>query len=264
MGLDYYLTPSEQIIMKRLSGAKAIDKAQIKDLLHDMNGSTIDNSLKSLVKKGALIRIKRGLYIPNEKGGMDLNDLLRISTMVYGGYVAFSTALKIHGLLDYEPFRIFVSTPKRSVSKYIGEFELRFVAMGNRCRGQTNINGVWVSDLEKTFFDCFFRPDLAGGYQNISKALILVQNIDWMRFSTYLDGFGTTPMKQRVGYIVSRTLIERTTEEVEEFLNRLREYVSVPTRLVPSGPLTGKMDSTWKVQDNLGKNVWMEWKQDVG
>jgi predicted transcriptional regulator of viral defense system len=259
MDMKYYLTPTEQIIMEVFRVAPILDKALLRGHLSRIRDKNLDKSLGSLVKRGELIRMKRGYYIWAKGKGLDTTLFMKAAPIVFGGYVAFDTALNIHGLLDYESFTIMIATPRRSGRLALGNYEIHCISMGDRCRGQIMKDGIWVSDLEKTFFDCFHRPDLAGGYQNITKALIQSENIYWNRFEYYLMKLGTDPMRQRVGYILSNILDVDSDRGLERMIDGLMKSVKTPTRLLPSGPLNGKLDDVWKVQDNLGKGVWTGW-----
>ncbi|MDG6224229.1 MAG: hypothetical protein QCI82_01815 [Candidatus Thermoplasmatota archaeon] len=259
MDTNYYLTPSEQRILNVIDNASFIEKKALSEHLYGMNDKNLDKGLTSLSRKGEIFRLKRGFYIRTGARGIDTTLILRAAPVAYGGYIAFDTALRIYDLLDYEPFTIMVSTPYHSGSIPICQYEIVYTSMGERCRGQVNQDGIWVSDLEKTFFDCFYRPDLSGGYQNISKAIAQVKDLSWKRFGSYLQRLGTDPLRQRVGYITSKVLASRIDDEIKEFLEGLKGSVKTPTRLLPSGPTGGKSNKEWKVQDNLGINVWGEW-----
>jgi len=256
MDTNYYLTPTEQKIVSVIDEALFIDKASLKETLPEVKDKNLDKCISSLIMKGELLRLKNGFYVASGKRGLDTTLIYKAAPQVYGGYIAFDTALKVHELLDYETFTIMVATPKRSGIIALGAYEVQYVSIGTRCRGQIIIDDIWVSDLEKTIFDCFYKPQHSGGYQNLTKALLQMKNFSWEKFGFYLNKMGTDPMRQRVGFIVSNILDRGSSEDVDAFLSRLKVSVRTPTRLAPSLMLKGKMDREWKVQDNLGPEVW--------
>ena len=159
-----YMSPQEQMIFHIISKSDIINSVDVIDLFPEEGPASIRNVLSSLNKKRYLHRLKRGTYAVTPDRTILMSDILKISTQIYNGYLAFSTALRIHNLLDYETFTIFIATRKRSRTIEVGEYDLRYVSLGKRATGMIMKDGLWVSDPEKTIFDCIYRPDLAGGF----------------------------------------------------------------------------------------------------
>ena len=75
---------------------------------------------------------------------------------------------------------------------------------------------VYFSDREKTFLDCLFKPELAGGITEICKALYLSRgNLQPSRFQEYLVKYDTQAVYKRLGYILD--LLE-LFPEVQSFI----------------------------------------------
>ncbi len=151
--------------------------------------------------------------------------------------MGFSSALRIYDLLEYEPFTIFVVTDKRSAERMIGEYTLRWVAMGDKAEGATYYQGLYVSTLAKTFFDCFYKPQYGGGYSTITKALYEAE-LDWKEFLSYFKKTSSS-LCQRTGYVLE--LLNKNTEKIpqnviEYFSRRIRNN----TRLLPCGKGKGE------------------------
>lgn len=64
-----------------------------------------------------------GVYLIQDKPSDTpvINNPYKIALSMFNGYIGFSSALRVYGLLDYEPFTIFVVAKKRSSEKRIGE-----------------------------------------------------------------------------------------------------------------------------------------------
>lgn len=252
------------MICASLEGAEMISTKDLIDIFPEMSEYSLRNLVSSLKNKGRLYRLKRGLYLVLHDQTMDSKVLMRSAPLVYPGYLAFSSALGVYGLLDYEPFTILISTVDRARIITVGEYELRYISMGHRSTGSIQKNGIWVSDLEKTIFDCFYKPQYAGGYQNITKALAQVKEIDWDRFLFYVDRYATKPLAQRMGYILEKCRDTFGLETPDHVLKELEDMVHVPARLMPSGLSKGNMDKKWKVLDNVGDEVYFGWLEDDG
>lgn len=256
---NYYLSRTEQELISVLKSADIISIQEIKELFPSLSDDIIKKVLSSLVRKGHLYRLKRGLYLVNEEPGKPLiENPYRIALALFPGYIAFSSALRLYGLIEYEPFTIFVATPRKSGKKEIGEYTIKAVAIGEKAVGMLIKNGVYTSTLAKTFFDCFYKPNYCGGYSEVTKALYEAGEIDWSEFLGYFKRFASNSLCQRTGYILElvKSLGVGIPEDVIEYL---RSRVKTWTKLVPTLPSKGKGINEWKLIDNLGEERILGW-----
>jgi len=256
---NYYLSRTEQELMSILKSADVLTIQEIKELFPELSEDMIKKVLSSLVKKGYLYRLKRGLYLVNEEPGKPLiKNPYQIALMLFPGYIAFSSALRLYGLIEYEPFTIFVATPRKSGEKEIGEYTIKAIALGEKATGMTLKNGIYTSTLAKTFFDCFYKPQYCGGYSEVTKALYEAEKIDWDEFLSYFKRFASDSLCQRTGYILE--LVKNLGVDVPEgVIEYLRGRVRVWTKLVPTLPSKGKGIEEWKLIDNLRKERILGW-----
>lgn len=258
MSENSYLTRLEQKIFAAISFTDIVTIEEIKDMLPDLKTYQINKTCSSLSSKGYLYRLKRGTYLFQEKPAdiPSIKDPYRIALTLFKGYIGFSSALRVYDLLDHEPFTIFVATQTRSASKSIGEYLFKAVAMGTIARGMTFYRGIYVSTLAKTFFDCFYKPQYAGGYPTITKALF-ESKLDWKEFMGYFDT-ASSSLCQRTGYVLD--MLGKETGKVPGFvLTYLRKRIKNNTKLLPSGKSAGRYSREWMVLDNLGKENMLSW-----
>ncbi len=260
MQKNYYMTKSEQSVYNAIKSAEILSSEDIKEMVPEMSGSMLRKTLSSLERKGYLYRIKRGLYLVKPPdSGLILENPYRIALRIYEGYIAFSSALRLYGLMEYEPFTIFVATENRSGRTEIGEYLIKAVSMGKRATGMRIHDGVYTSTLEKTFFDCFYRPQYCGGYEGVCRALYEAGKMDWDIFLSYFERFASPSLCQRTGYVLE-TLYEAGYLDIpEHVIGALRKRVKNRTRLLPSAPSRGKFDGRWMLLDNLGKERMLGW-----
>ncbi|WP_324735225.1 type IV toxin-antitoxin system AbiEi family antitoxin [Thermococcus sp. SY098] len=256
---NYYLSRTEQELMSILKSAEIVTIQEVENLFPRLSKDMIKKVLSSLVKKGYLYRLKRGLYLVNEEPGKPLiKNPYKIALMLFPGYVAFSSALRLYGLIEYEAFTIFVATPRKSGEKEIGEYTIKAVALGEKAVGIIIKNGVYTSTLAKTFFDCFYKPSYCGGYSEVTKALYEAEKIDWDEFLSYFKRFASNSLCQRTGYILE--LVKDIGVDVpEDVIEYLRSRVKTWTKLVPTFPSRGKSVREWKLIDNLGEEKILGW-----
>ena len=115
------------------------------------DGFTLKTTLSRLSKSGKLIRLKRGVYSTNP-----IRDAFAAAQRTYNGYIGFSSALYIHGLIAELPFAVTIVTVNKSTSKVFGMYEFRSVALKEKAIGFEDINGLTVSTKAKTLFDCIY------------------------------------------------------------------------------------------------------------
>ena len=253
------MTGKEQMVFNAISSYDLITVDEITDLMPGHNELTINKACSSLASKGYLYRLQKGAYIVQKKpsGAPVIKDPYRIALTLFKGYIGFSSALKIYGLIDYEPFTIFVVTSNKSREIPIGEYVFKAVAMGKRAVGITYYNGVYTSTVAKTFFDCFYRPQYGGGYSTITQALDGVEGMDWGEFLQYFD-LASDSLCQRTGYVLN--MFDRETQKIPvHVIDYFRKRIKNNTRLLPSGGGEETYSREWMVLDNLGKENIMSW-----
>ena len=260
-----YLSRQEQQIVNRVASVDIIRTDEIDDLFPDLKTYQINKVCHSLYSKGYLHRLKKGVYLVQTKPSdiPVIKNPYKIASALFKGYIGFSSALRIYDLMDYEPFTIFTVSANRSMEKQIGAYTFKSVAMGKKATGMTYYNNIYVSTIEKTFFDCFYKPQYAGGYSTITKALYDMGGVDvdidmdWDEFTGYF-GLASSSLCQRTGYVLE-LLIKETDLIPEEVLHYFRKRIKNKTKLLPSGRSAGRYVKEWMLLDNLGEESILSW-----
>jgi len=258
MNKNIYLSKQEQMIFHTISSNDIVHTGEIGDLFPNLKSYQINKICSSLSSKGYLYRLKKGIYLVQEKPSdiSVIKNPYRIALALFKGYIGFSSALRIYDLLDYEPFTIFIVTKNKSMEKRIGKYTFKSVAMSKRTTGITYYNGIYISTISKTFFDCFYKPQYSGGYSTITRALYDAK-LDWNEFVKYFE-LASSSLCQRTGYVLE--LLRNETDKIPEYvLHYFRKRVKNNTKLLPSGRSMGKYTKEWKVSDNLGKENILSW-----
>ena len=155
--------------------------------------SSLAVTLHRMVKKGLLVRLWRGLYYaPSvEQPAAPVDDLLYAAQKMFGGYLAFATALYLHRLRDEFPFTVFVATFSTSTSRSMGVAEVKAVALRERAVGVQQMGDYVVSSRAKTLFDCLYLPSFGGGEPamiSVFKKARLSKS-EWKEFFGYVRSF---------------------------------------------------------------------------
>lgn len=153
--------------------------------LPDSKEGAIRELLSDMTRRGLLLRLKDGLFyvIPYEQDAESfIPDWHLVAECVVSGaghYIGYYSALQIHNLITQPSLKeqIVVSKQIRPSEIKIKDVRFQFIYhnekhfFGAKKIWAGSFNKVSCSDLEKTFIDCLFKPDYAGGIVEIAKAI---------------------------------------------------------------------------------------------
>jgi len=252
-----YLSRDEQTLYATLQRVDVITHDHIKELFPEYSFQKINKLCHNLLVKGYLYPLKRGLYLINEipSDHPIVKNPFHIASSLHKGYLGFSSALRLYDLIDYESFTIFTITRKKSSETTIGNYLFKTVSMGQKATGATFYKNTYVSTIEKTLFDCFYKPQYAGGYQEIIKALEQMKKIDWTQVLQYFTTFGSDALCQRTGYILDCMHDNHSVHVPKIVLDTFKKRIRNTTKLLPSGSPHGRYVKEWKLLDNQGQHI---------
>ena len=237
------------------------DYSEATQALPKSSDSALKELLSDMVKRGLLMRLKKGLYhiIPYEKEPEhfmpDWHLLAQPLTKGTEHYIGYYSALQIHNLITQPSLKeqVVVAKQMRPSSLKIKDVEFQFIYhnenhfFGFKKMWIDSFNKVLCSDLEKTFIDCLFKPDYAGGIVEIARAIYSSKDkIKFKRLLEYAEKFQSQAVIKRLGYTLEALEIE--TEIIEQLQKqKTSSYVLLDTEL----PKSGKMISRWSIQQNI-------------
>jgi predicted transcriptional regulator of viral defense system len=148
---------------------------------------TLLATLCRLAREKRIVRLKRGAY-----SVAPIRDGYAAAQAKFGGYIAFASALRLHGLISEEPFTITVATPNTSRTVRVGNLEFRAVALGERAVGSERIGAHVASSRAKTLFDCLFLPQYSVEPEKLADAYAArgMKTGEWREFERYVKMFG--------------------------------------------------------------------------
>ena len=250
-----YLSKEEQILFSTIKKADVIDNSFIKEIFPNYTSQKINKICHKLISKGYLYKIKKGRYIVNENPSdkPTIIDPFKIAPYVNKGYIGFSSALRLYDLINYEPFTIFIVTPKKSEEIEIGNYLFKTVSIGKKATGTTYYKNLYISTIEKTFFDCFYKPQYAGGYKEIINAISNKPNIKWDKLLYYFEKYASNSLFQRTGYIIELLIEKKIIDPPKYFLDTFKRNIGNKTKLIPTKQSKGSYIKQWKLIDNIGR-----------
>jgi len=234
---------------------------EVFELFDSTAENTVLKLLSNMTKRGLLMRLKKGLYyiIPYEQ---DAASFMPDWHLIAGHlvkdarhYIGYYSALQIHNLITQPSLKeqIVVSRQIRPSIIKIKEVPFQFIYhnekhfFGAKKIWIDSFHKVLCSDLEKTFIDCLFKPDYAGGIVEIARAIYISRGkIKFEKLLEYTEKFNSQAVIKRLGFLLE------TLELKTGIINKLQKaktasYVVLDTEL----PKSGKMISRWSIQQNL-------------
>lgn len=229
--------------------------------LPDSKASAVRELLSDMTRRGLLMRVKEGVYyiIPYED---DPETFMPDWHLIAGHlvnnakyYIGYYSALQIHDLITQPSLKeqIVVSRQIRPSEIIVKKIPFQFIYhnekhfFGARKIWIDSFHQVICSDLEKTFIDCLFKPDYAGGIVEIAKAIHASKDkINYDTLLEYARRFDSQAVIKRLGFLLET--LDINTAIIDD-LQQLKtaSYIILDTEL----PKTGKRISRWSIQQNL-------------
>ena len=240
----------------------------VKEFLKDTSKSYTKKLLREMTEREVVMRLKSGLYVqvPYDTPANDFfpNWGLVGSKLVGDAnyYIGYFSALKMHGFTTQPSIQEQVVTDKRMKPavqdihgvqfQFIYHTEKHFI--GNKKVWTEALNRsfpVLYSDLEKTIFDCLYKPDYAFGIVEVAKAIYLAKDkINPDKLINYIKQLDSQAVIKRLGFILE--LYEIDLPIIEE----LQQMKSASyAALDPIHPKRGKTTSRWRVFINVDINT---------
>ena len=231
------------------------------EILSGKDYSTIRKLLSDMTRRGLIMRIKDGLYhrIPYEQQPDQYFPNWHLTAEAIAQpkeyYIGFYSALDIHGLITQPSMIEQVVTWERVKPKIqkVKKVRFEFITLSkNRFFGYKKY---WINDfqkvncsvLEKTFLDCLFKPDYAGGITEITRSLYKSRDkLQPVKFQEYLGNFNTQTVYKRLGFIINQLGL---FQELQVFI--AGKISASYTPLDPSLDKHGNYSSKWRIIDNI-------------
>ncbi len=229
--------------------------------LPNSKASAVRELLSDMTKRGLLMRLKEGVYciIPYEQNAETfMPDWHLIAEHLVNDakhYIGYYSALQIHNLITQPSLKeqIVVSKQIRPSEIRIKEVPFQLIYhndkhfFGSKKIWIDSFNKVMCSDLEKTFIDCLFKPDYAGGIVEVARAIYTSKDkINYNTLLEYAKKFDSQAVIKRLGFLLET--LDINTQIIQELQQmKTASYVVLDTEL----PKAGKRISRWSLQQNL-------------
>ncbi|MCJ7745821.1 MAG: hypothetical protein MUP40_05985 [Actinobacteria bacterium] len=219
----------------------------IKKLLAtDYSSDEIKKQVSHLVKRGWLVRMKRGAFAVaslESHSFASISPLLVSQVLVPDSYVSFEFALGHHGLFDQLPAKLTAITPvkPRRFAFQAIDYEYRKIKpvlyFGYEEVPIDSLSAN-VAELEKVFLDyLYFRIDTYSVDIVLEKLAEGKDDIDYGRLSSYAERFPLA-VQRRLGFLMD--LAGVSTEDLHQTVKKRPGYSKL-TRT------SGKFNAKWRI-----------------
>ena len=203
----------------------------------------IHNTLRSLQKKGRIIRVKRNCYAPER---IISENLFAIATeSIKPSYISFWTALSYFGFTEQQVPMVQLVSTKQVAERKIRQHRIQVTTFKPKMfYGYKRIEGAVLAEKEKALVDSMYLPEKCGGLDEFTKCLINSWGqINHKKLRKYTIQFDNSSLVSRMGY-----LIETLELEKERFLKRLIPHKSKGYILLsPGNHRILSHNSKWKI-----------------
>ncbi len=220
--------------------------------------------LNELVSRGLLLRIKPGKFyvIPYDRDAETYmpNWHLIAGHLVSGkNYIGYYSALDIYELITQPSLLEQVVVNQSLTKSEIKVKDIKFKFIYHNAKHFFGFENIWIDDyhqvkvssLEKTFIDCIFKPEYAGGVIEITKAIYKAKDkVDWNKLKKYIDRFDSKAVNKRLGFILELLEIQ---PKVQGYL--LKNIGQSHTLLDPTISDQGIFISKWKLYANIDREI---------
>ena len=225
------------------------------------NYETSRTTIKRLVKKGKVLRVRGGLYaaVPPEF----LNSNYEVDRYILankkgqeGGALAYHSALELHGVAQSYFNTVYCLTKKPLRGFTFQSVQYKFFETKDVFGVTKMIRDavpVMVTDRERTFLDCIRRPKYCGGLEEILKSLGTFHTLDTNKLDKYLKRYNEKGLTQKTGAVL--TLLKHETRVPDAFLEQLKNEVGTKAYYLTNSARKGqgKLMSEWNVV--IPKNI---------
>jgi len=210
----------------------------------------VSELIENLVDKKILSRIERGKYCR-----ANFHDESVIGChLVVDGAVAYWSALNKHGMTTQFPNTTFIQTTHIKQPKVVFGIQYKFIKIKPTKQSGIINSGYGnrtfrITDIEKTFVDCFDLPQYSGGYDELIRAFYQA-TLNGDKLSKYTKEVRNFAITKRMGYLAELLIKPGLKRFIAESKGNINERY---TLFDPRGEDQGEFVKTWRLRLNISR-----------
>ena len=213
-----------------------------------------------LLAQGKLVRICRGIYAAVNvyaSGFLDNPSILPNSYLIGSKlrddyYLAYHTALELHGCAYSVTNDTYVAVPDRGKFRPFSHDPLRFFCVVSRDTSTEVMvrriagHDVRVSSPSRTFVECVRRPDICGGLEEVLKSLDGLRGVTQEGLDASMAVYGYDILYRSIGFFLELMRRESPFYDAitSEYIETIRSRTGATHRYLLEG-VGSELDERW-------------------
>ena len=214
------------------------------------NTKTAYSQLRSMIKKGLVRKIRSNAYsVVNPASGQIIANRFQIACSINeDAYISHHSAFEYYGFANQVYYEVYVSSKSKFQTFEHDHLSYRYISsrMNEGVIEAKNIQGVRITDIERTVIDSIHDLNKVGGLEELLKCIDAVYYLDDQKLIRYLDIYDIQGLYQKTGYILSR--FGADLKIPKEFFDYCKSKIGKSRRyLVSSNKMNSFYDREWKL-----------------
>lgn len=187
---------------ERLVEMQCFSRADIEQLTQNKN--TADSLIKDYKRKGYIESVRRNLFVAiSMETKQAVATRYRIaSSILSDNYISHHSAFEYYGFANQVYYEVYVSGKGRFTSFEYDDLMFRYVAPRIELGVVKKMDGVCVTDMERTVLDNINDFERIGGLEELLRCLELIPYVDEVKLLQYLEAYNKQVLYQKAGYIL--------------------------------------------------------------
>lgn len=210
------------------------------------NYNTAGALLRSYLKKGYIMQVKRNLYVAVNLADRQpvVSKFLIAGKITPTSYVSHHAAFEYYGCANQVSYQVEVSSEVRfSPFSFDGN---TYAYIGSRIKDGivTQPDGVRVTDMERTVLDSIRDIEKVAGLEELLRCIALVPTMREDKLLIYLATYKKQVLYQKTGYILRH--FQREFQLSETFFSECAAHIGKSTRYLTENGETS-YDGEWRL-----------------
>ena len=206
-------------------------------------------ALEKLLKENMVLKIRNGLYtcVSGENGGPVANRFQVASAITPSSYVSHHTAFEYYGTVDQVFYEVYVGSETRFHDFEFDGYTYHYVKaqMRDGIVSPEFSGGVRITDKERTIADSIKDLNLIAGLEEVLSCVVSVNSIDEKKMLSYLAGYNSAFLYQKIGFIFSEYQTELGISE--NFIKICKDRSGNSKRYLTNGISEPGYSGEWKL-----------------
>ena len=213
------------------------------------NLQTSLSSLRSLINKGQVTRIKRNMYtcISGETGNPIANKYQIGCAISKDSYISHHSAMEYYGVCNQVSYDVYVSSSTRFRDFDFDDYSFKYVH-SNLNKGIEEITfsgGVRVTSKERTIVDCIKDMDKISGIEEVNENISNFGKINQDKIIEFLDAYDNQFLFQKTGYLLSK--YKEQMKLNDDFFDYCKSKIGKSKRYLTNESNNGKLNNEWNL-----------------